>query len=129
MATALLRGRLTSQEYNGAPWVASEVKSVMAKIELVEDRQYDAAFDTQGILGVRLVAELTDGRKEEILVHQPKGHPDAPLSDVELLEKITWLLEGLTPAQTAKKLLDRCSRLSTVEDVKQLIETCNLAPS
>jgi 2-methylcitrate dehydratase PrpD len=97
----------------------------MAKIELVEDRQYDTAFDTQGILGVRLVAELTGGRKEEILVHQPKGHPDAPLSDVELLGKMIWLLEGVAPAHTAKRLLDLCNCLSTVEHLDQLIETCN----
>ena len=125
MAMALLRGRLTSQAYDGAPWKTSEIKSVMAKIELVEDRQYDTAFDTQGILGVRLVAELTGGRKEEILVHHPKGHPDAPLSDVELLGKMIWLLEGVAPAHTAKRLLDLCNCLSTVEHLDQLIETCN----
>ena len=34
----------------------------MAKIELVEDPEKNRALDTEGILGVRLVAELTDGR-------------------------------------------------------------------
>jgi 2-methylcitrate dehydratase PrpD len=47
---------------------------------------------SHGLLGVRLVAELNDGRSEEIVVRQPKGHPDAPLSDAELQEKLTWLL-------------------------------------
>jgi len=126
MAMALLRGRLTTREYDGAPWETSEVKSMMAKIELVVNREYDTAFAAAGVLGVRLVAELTDGRKEEILVHQPKGHPDAPLSDAELLEKMTWLLERLASAQTPKRLLELCNRLSTVEDIQELVATCHV---
>jgi 2-methylcitrate dehydratase PrpD len=63
---------------------------------------------------------------EEILVHQPKGHPDAPLSDAELLAKMEWLLEGVAPTHTAKRLLELCARLSTAEDVEKLIETCRV---
>jgi 2-methylcitrate dehydratase PrpD len=126
MAMALLRGRLTTREFQGAPWQTPEVKAVMAKLELVIDADRDRAFDTQGILGVRLVAELTDGRTEEVIVHQPKGHPDVPLSDAELLEKITWLLESMAPAHTAKRLLDLCGRLSSTDDIDELVETCRL---
>ena len=128
VAMALLRGRLTSREYDGSPWETPQVKNLMSKIELVEDPERNRALDTEGILGVRLEAELTDGRIEEIVVHQPKGHPDASLSDADLLEKMTWLLEGLAPAHTPMRLLDLCSRLSTPEDVQQLVETCNLTP-
>jgi 2-methylcitrate dehydratase PrpD len=75
---------------------------------------------------VRLVAELNDGRTEEIIVQQPKGHPDAPLSDAELLEKMTWLVETAAPALAPLRLLDLCHRLSTTEDVVALIESCNI---
>ena len=126
MAMALLRGRLTSREYDGAPWETAEVKALMAKIELIEESARNRAFDAEGMLGVRLVAELTDGRMEEITVRQPKGHPDAPLNDAELLKKMTWLLEGVAPAHTPARLLDLCIRLSTAEDVQQLIETCKV---
>jgi 2-methylcitrate dehydratase PrpD len=126
---ALLHGQLTSREYDGAPWETPEVKDVMTKIELVEDPERNRALDTEGILGVRLVAELTDGRTEEIIVHQPKGHPDAPLSDADLLEKMTWLLEGLAPAHAPNRLLELCDRLANSGDVKQLVETCKVAPT
>jgi 2-methylcitrate dehydratase len=124
MAMALLRKRLTSREFEGAPWETSEVKTAMAKIELVIDPERDRAFDAEGVLGVRLVAELNDGRTEEIVVHQPKGHPDAPLSETELLEKITWLLQSA--ALKPQRLLDLCHRLSTVEDVAALVESCRV---
>jgi 2-methylcitrate dehydratase len=121
MAMALLRGRLTPVEYEGAPWETTEVKNVMAKIELVIDPEMDRAFDTQGNLGVRLKAELTDGRSEEIVVRQPKGHPEAPLSDPELLEKMTWFLPN-SPA----RLLELCNHLSTSAHIKELIECCRV---
>jgi 2-methylcitrate dehydratase PrpD len=126
MALALLRGRLTDREYDGAPWESAEVKALMAKIDLVVDPESDRSLDTKGILGVRLVAELSDGNAEEIVVHQPKGHPDAPLSDTQLLDKMTWLLEGIASAHTPRRLLELCSRLSTVDDVNELIAACKL---
>jgi 2-methylcitrate dehydratase len=124
MAMALLRGRLTSREYDRSPWETAEVKGVMSKIKLVREAQRDRALDKEGILGVRLVAEVTDGRVEEVVVHQPKGHPDVPLSDAELLEKMASLLEGVVSVDTARRLLDLCNRLSTPQDVKELVEAC-----
>jgi 2-methylcitrate dehydratase len=126
MAMALLRGRLTPREYEGAPWETAEVKTAMAKIELVKDAEADRALDTEGILGARLVAELADGRTEEIIIQQPKGHPDAPLSRAELLEKMASMMESAKPGGTPERLLDLCSRLSTPEDVAALIESCRI---
>jgi 2-methylcitrate dehydratase len=126
MAMALLRGRMTLHEYENAPWETAEVKNAMEKIDLVLDPERDRAFDTEGILGVRLVAELNNGRTEEIIVHQPRGHPDAPLSDADLLEKMTWLLQAPPPTLEPQRLLNLCNRLSTVEDIAELIDCCRI---
>jgi len=128
VAMALLRGRLTPGEYQQAPWETPEVKTLMSQIELVIDPQRDSAFVTDGILGVRLVAEMNDGRVEEITVRQPRGHPDAPLSDAELLEKMTWLIRTSAPALKAQRLLDLCNRLSSVEDIDGLLNACHVEP-
>jgi 2-methylcitrate dehydratase len=121
MAMALLRSRLTPQEYEGAPWDSAEVKSVMAKIELVVDPHWDSVFAAGGTPGVRLVAELLDRRTEEIIVRRPRGHPDAPLSEAELLEKIGWLLQDRAPALKPRRLLELCDGLSNVDDVEEFI--------
>ena len=126
MAMALLRGRLTAQEYDGAPWESAEVKALIAKIELIIDPERDRSLETQGILGIRLVAELTDGTAKEIVVGQPKGHPDAPLSATELLDKMKWLLQGVAPEHTPGRLLELCSRLSTADDLKELVAECTI---
>ncbi len=75
---------------------------------------------------MRLVAELNDGRTEEIVVRQPRGHPETPLSEMELLEKMTWLLQAPAPALKPQRLLDLCNRLSTVEDIVELIDCCRV---
>ena len=98
----------------------------MAKIELVIDPERDRAFDVDGLLGVSLVAELNDGRIKEIVVHQPRGHPQAPLSETELLEKMTWLLRAPASALKPQRLLNLCNRLSTVEDIVKLIDCCRV---
>ena len=126
MAKALLSGQLTLHVYENAPWETFEVKTVMAKIELVIDPERDRAFDIEGLLGVRLVAVLNDGRTEEIVVHQPRGHPEAPLNETELLEKMTWLLQTSAPALEPQRLLNLCNRLATVEDVVELIDCCRV---
>lgn len=127
-AMALLRGQLTCAEYDGAPWEKPEVKDVMAKIELVVDPELDRAFGAEGILGVRLVAELAGGGVQEIVVRQPKGHPDAPLDDAELLNKMTGLLKNSEGHELARQLLRLCDRLASREELEKLIETCRLAP-
>ena len=126
MSMALLLGKLTSREYEGAPWDRPEVKSLMAKIELVREQDRDEALMNDGIMGVRLVAMLGDGRLEEAIVHQPKGHPDEPLDDSELLSKMTWLLEDVASKDTPQRLFELCSTMSTPEDVSALIKACKL---
>lgn len=123
VAMALLRGRLTPREYDGAPWAAAEVKRAMAKIELVLDPAMDRAFAADGNLGVRLVAELNDGRTEEIVVEQPKGHPDCPLSDAELIDKMSWLMPNSANAQ---RLLDVCQSLPSAENLAELLDSCRV---
>jgi 2-methylcitrate dehydratase len=127
LAVSLLRGRLTSREFDNAPWDTSEVKALMAKIDLVDDSEWNRSLDAQGILGGRLVATLADGGMEEIIVRQPKGHPDMPLSNAELLGKMTSLLKDIAPAHIAERLFDNCSRLSSAEDVRRLIGTSNVS--
>ncbi len=126
MAMALLCGRLTPWDYEEAPWSTAEVKKAMAKIELIINPERDRAFDAEGILGVRLVAELNDGRTDEIIVQQPKGHPDAPLNDADLLEKMIGLLQTPASKLEPQRLLDLCNRLSTVEDIAALVENCRV---
>lgn len=126
MAMALLRGKMTLREYENAPWLSEDVRDVMRRINLVVDPERERAFVQEGALGVELTAHLADGSVQRAEVHQPKGHPDAPLTDSELLAKMRWLVEDVAPSGTAERILDLCMRLESAHDARALIAACNL---
>ena len=124
MAMALLRGRLTPHEYEDDPWVKPDVLSTMARIELVVEPERDRAMSRERLMGVRLVATLSDGGTETVDVSQPRGHPDAPMSDDELVYKMTWLMDGVAGPDVAKTLLDACMDLDSPDDLRDLVRLC-----
>ena len=127
MSMALLRGKLTRREFEDAPWTRADVQKLMQKIELVHEKERDLAFMARGVLGVRVKAELTDGRTETVEIHQPRGHPDAPFGKEGLERKITWLVEDVAAPGTARRLIELCNGMSTSEDLNSLIEACKIA--
>ena len=126
MASALLNGKLTPAEFEGEAWKSPEVRAMMDRLTLVIDPERDRAFAERGVYGVRLEARLTDGREETVKIRQPKGHPDDPLADAELTDKIAWLTERLRlPAPAAdfpRALFAHCMNMSTERDLERLGE-------
>jgi len=110
--------------YEGEPWLNPEVRSLMSRIELIVDPQRDEALNGAGRLGVRVVAETSSDRHFESEVQQPKGHPDNPLDDVELIAKGGWLLEGIAEPGTAGRLWRLCHELEALANVRPLVEAC-----
>ena len=80
----------------------------------------------RGALGVRVEAELADGRTETVEIHQPRGHPDAPFGEEDLMRKITWLVEDVAVPGTARRLIELCNGMSTSGDLTSLIESCKV---
>ncbi len=126
MAMALLHGRMTLREYEGAAWLSDAVRALMHKIRLVMDPERERAFSERGIIGVALTATLLDGSTQKIGVRQPKGHPDAPISDGELLAKLRWLVEDVAQPHTAEQILEACMSMRTADDLGGLIAACRI---
>ena len=131
MASALLNGRLTPAEFDNEAWTSPEIRAMMERVTLMLDPERDRAFAERGVYGVRLEARLTDGREETVEIRQPKGHPDDPLTDAELTNKIAWLTERLPiPASAAdfpRALFDHCMNMSTERDLERLGELLKVA--
>lgn len=131
MASALLSGRLTPAEFDNEAWTSPEVRAMMDRLTLVIDPELDRAFAERGVYGVRLDARLKDGREETVEIRQPKGHPDDPLSDAELTDKIAWLTERLpippAAADFPRTLFDHCMNMATERDMERLGELLAIA--
>ncbi len=126
MSMALLRGELTRREFEGAPWERGEVRALMDRIGLVVEDERDRAYVERGVLGVRVEAEMVGGVREVVEIEQPKGHPDAPFGEDDLVRKIGWLVEGVGDSGTAGRLVEHCRGMSSRGDLEELIDACRV---
>ena len=127
MAMALLRGRLTLTEFTGEPWLSSEITDMMDRIELVVDPERDRDFADNGVFGVGLEARMKDGGTESIEIHQPTGHPGNPMTDQQLLDKMSWLTSGLVEDNVPLRIFDLCMNMDTAADLARLVELCTVS--
>jgi 2-methylcitrate dehydratase len=123
VASALLHGRFDEQSYAGEPWRSPAMRALMARVQLVVDPERQRLFEQEARLGCRLVAETRGGRRDEVTVDQPSGHPDRPLSDEELLGKMESLVASRLGPGAAQRLLDACLALRHAATVREVIAT------
>ena len=95
----------------------------MDRISLTVDEGRDRAYIEKGVLGVRVEVELVDGRREIVEIEQPRGHPEAPFGEEDVVEKLGWLVGD---AGKARRLMELCMGMSTVGDLGSLIEECRV---
>ena len=127
MAMALLTGRLTLEEFADEAWLSTEVITMMDRIQLVVDPERDTDFVDNGVFGVRLEARMSDGRSESVEIRQPTGHPDNPMTDQQLLDKMTWLTSGLVEDDVPRRIFDICMNMDTAADLTRLIDLCTVS--
>ena len=127
MAMALLTGRLTLEEFADEAWLSTEVITMMDRIQLVVDTERDRDFVDNGVFGVRLEARTKDGRTESVEIRQPTGHPDNPMTDQQILDKMTWLTSGLVEEEVPGLIFNLCMNMDTAADLTRLIDLCTVS--
>ena len=90
--------------------VDEEVRELMDRISLMVDEGRDRAYIEKGVLGVRVEAELLDGGREIVEIKQPRGHPEAPFGEEDVVGKLGWLVGD---AGKARRLMELCMGMST----------------
>jgi 2-methylcitrate dehydratase PrpD len=65
---------------------------------------------------------LKDGRRLDGANEYPKGDPENPLSERELITKFKNLTEGILPSPRAEAIIDRVMRLESMGDVNELLK-------
>lgn len=119
IAMALRDGDLTPSSYDGQPWLDEALLDLMRRIDLVIDPDLDAAFDSQGKLGCRVLVETIDGTVLQAEVDQPEGHPDRPLSAVSLEAKMA----GLVGEEQADRLTRSVAQLRNAATIRGVLDT------
>ena len=109
LACALLNGRygISDMEVGN---LSERIVNLINKINLIPDETMENR--TTGIRGTRIVVMMKDGRKIEHTVLIPKGDPEKPLTQKDIVDKLRVCAQGQVGENTLVKL---------VEEIKQIV--------
>lgn len=103
VAHALLHGAVRLNAFEPQRLEDADIRSLMARTQLVADPQLSAGFPAQR--AARIVVTLHDGRVIEQFAPCRKGDPEAPLSDADLEDKFLELASPVVGDAPARQLL------------------------
>ena len=120
VATALRYGHVQSGDFTLASLDDKELTELMKKIKVAGDPDLTATYPLKW--PARVTITLKDGRRLDGANEYPKGDPENPLSERELIAKFKGLTEGAFPAGQADAIIDRVMGLDSMVDVNELLK-------
>ncbi len=111
----LLRGQITPEIFTDENLRDPELQKLMDKIEVLEDHEYTVLYPFKW--ASRVVFILDKGIVVESRSMFPKGDPENPLSDRELIEKFNSLTEKVLSSDTREKIVEFSLNLEKVESL------------
>jgi 2-methylcitrate dehydratase PrpD len=120
VATALRYGRVQSGDFTPARLEDRDLKELMNKIKVAGDRDLTRTYPRKW--PARVTITLKDGRRLDGANEYPKGDPENPLSEQELITKFKSLTEGTLPSPQGDAIIDRVLGLESMGDVNELLK-------
>lgn len=97
------------------------VMEIARKVTITEDQEAEKYWQDLRVVST-VGVELVDGRYYEESVVTPKGDPDNPLSNQDLVEKFMALAEPVVGEPRSEELLGHLDSLETLQDFSTLAE-------
>jgi len=123
-AVAILYGRASLNEYTPENIGCAKIKEMMSRVTCVEDPELNKVFPKQWPASVQIATK--DGRRFSTRVDYPKGDPENPLTQEEVLSKFDDLTSAIYPGEKRRKII---SRVRALEREKNMKEFCQLLAS
>ncbi len=119
IATALLEGRVSLDDFHEIRIRDPAVRNVMSMVALQQDPELDQVYPDKWPTIVTV--ETVTGERHEIRVDYPKGDPNNPMSREELIEKFHALTGRIIPRALRDLLIERCLTLDSLDNVQDLL--------
>jgi 2-methylcitrate dehydratase len=122
-ARALVDGGITVASFDAAAYLDPALRPLMAKIRVERDEAIDKVYPARVLM--RVAATGADGRRHDIEIADPRGHPLNPMDDGEISAKFMRLAEpalGKARSEAALALLWAVERKTSVERLFALLE-------
>ena len=120
VATALCFGHVGLEDFTEERLNHPEILSLMRITSLIEDPELTLLYPQKWPSRVEL--ELTNGKRYQGYCEYPKGDPENPLSEKELIEKFIRLCGDSITKNEKEKILDLALNLEKVDDVTNIFQ-------
>jgi len=120
VATALCYGHVQPEDFTPARLKDKDLRHLMQKINVAGDPDLTRTYPRKW--PARVAITLENGRRLDGANEYPKGDPENPLSERELITKFKNLTEGGLPPPQADVIIDRVLGLESMSDVNELLK-------
>jgi 2-methylcitrate dehydratase PrpD len=120
VATALRYGHVQPGDFTPARLEDKDQRQLMKKIKVASDPDLTGTYPRKWPARVTII--LKDGRRLDGANEYPKGDPQNPLLERELITKFKSLTEGTLPSPKADAIIDRVLGLESMGDVNDLLK-------
>jgi 2-methylcitrate dehydratase PrpD len=114
LAAIVLDGRAGMHQYTDEAVQRPEAQELMQRVKTIP---------VQGPLTSSVVVKLTSGEEIEQTADKSHGTPADPLTTEEILGKFHETAGSLVPEAQRNKVIELCSRLDAVENVREIADT------
>lgn len=118
IARALIDGGITLDTFKDQAVADRDVLQLLEKIEMKVDANLRSGPD--GSRPSTVTMKLKNGQTQTLHEKFPKGSPQVPMSEEELVEKFHSCARGVIPGEAAERALGYLARLETLRSVRPL---------
>jgi 2-methylcitrate dehydratase PrpD len=119
IATALRYGRVGLEAFSPERLRDPALLALMPKVQVLSDPDLTRCFPRRW--PARAEVRTRDGRRLKGANEYPKGDPENPLSEDEVIRKFRGLVEGLVSPSAAEAMVEAVMALETKTDVAAIL--------
>lgn len=120
VATALNFGHVDLDDFTTDRLTDSEILRLMGAISVKGDPELTRLYPQKW--PTRVEIELTNGRRYSGYCEYPKGDPENPISEKELIEKFNKLCADIITKDEKDRIIDLALNLEKVDDVRNIFQ-------
>ncbi|NVM25621.1 MAG: MmgE/PrpD family protein [Desulfobacterales bacterium] len=120
VATALNFGHVHLDDFTTERLTNSEILRLMGTISVKGDPELTPLYPQKWPSRVEI--ELTDGKRYSGYCEYPKGDPENPISEKELIEKFNKLCGDIIPKNQRDRIIDLVLNLEKLDDVTNIFQ-------
>ena len=117
VALAFLDGKLEIETFTDAKANQAQVQDALSKVKVVVDETIPEPGPYCPVS-----VELKDGARFTHTARIPKGHPENPMTEAEVLDKFRGNAKQVLSPARSETVIAKMQRLETVSNVKELVD-------